>query len=99
MITEVKSLGDSLFDVNGETLSIEEIASTLVYLQDGNLVEDIVNDHSDRSCRFDNTARRWSVDGEDHDQTTMSEPLADLMHELDDHQLKSVIEDNYPLGA
>lgn len=84
----IEYLGDGLYDVNGKTLDTTEIATNIVQGQDGDTIDRLVRENSEKSCDYKGEDV-WQVDGEDLD----SDEVIGIMTEILDDCVEFIVED------
>lgn len=95
---EVKYIGDSLFEIEGKTSDIDEIAWLIVGSQDGDTIADLIRTYSDHTCEY-HGEDIWRIDEEvESDDTETAGLLAGVLMDIDDQsRVVKIIEDYYPI--
>lgn len=86
-------LGDDLFEINGNILNLDQIATNIVAGQDGDTVDRLVREHSGKTCEYHGDGI-WDFDGKKKDEDEMSELMSEILHDLDEPLLVETVE-NY----
>lgn len=89
----VKYLGDSLFDINGKTVDVDQVAQNIVRSQDGGSIDRIIRENSDHTCdyRGDNV---WVFDQRDEcDSEEIANYLSAILSDLNEHCLIDIVGD------
>lgn len=85
---KIDYLGDGLYEINGKTLSTDEIATNIVQSQDGDTIDRLVRENSEKSCDYMGEDV-WQVDGENLD----SDEVIAIMTEILDDCVEFIVED------
>lgn len=93
--TSVVYQGDSLFEINGKTVDLDEVARNIVGSQDGDTIDRLIRENSDHSCEY-HGADMWVVDfDKEMDDQEVAVVLAEALDSLDGHLLTEVVENYY----
>lgn len=87
----VKYLGDSLCEIDGKTVNLDEIATNIVGGQDGDTIDHLIREHSDKTCEYHGEGV-WDVDGEKMDEDEVIGLMAEILYGLDEPLLTEMVE-------
>lgn len=91
----IKYLGDSLIDINGETVDIDDVARNIVHSQDGDTIDNLIRENSDHTCDY-HGEDVWMFDQWDKcDDEEIASYLSAVLSDLNEHSLMEIVENYY----